>query len=147
MTLPANLFESIRGKTDPAPAVGAARLELLVVVVPDGDATWIGFGPDEQQVVARLRGQARGEAVTLARRSGLEAFRSGSYAGGGFFTLRSFDTTLGLLGTGLDWSALPNKGEAPVLVSWSADHSPATARAHVSVPGAVLRDIAAIVAR
>jgi hypothetical protein len=108
-----------------------------VLVVPEGDHTWIGVGEDEKTIVEHLKRVLEGQPAsgTLAARRGIEGLGKTPLVAGGFASLSLF------LGFGEDWakdeptvlkekldylSTIPSKGLAPYFFALrrGADASP-----------------------
>ncbi len=70
-----------------APPAKPMRFHLYVV--PEGNRTWIGFGGNEELVVARVKAVLAGapEAGTIAKRAGIDAIRDTKANSAGFFTI------------------------------------------------------------
>ncbi|HEX9620729.1 MAG TPA: hypothetical protein VF989_11375 [Polyangiaceae bacterium] len=149
LELPAQFFESIRSQAKPdAPAPAATSWRLFVVVLADGQKTWVGSDMDESRAIRRLQSLAQGEAKTLTERPEIEALGRGRYAGGGFFTQKGIGEAFDFLDGQVDASSLPNSGTSPILFWWSAERSPSVAvSAELAVPGAALRDFAGLFSR
>jgi hypothetical protein len=131
----------------------SAVVTIHLLVMPDGDRSWMAMGMDKDELVKHLLGAKAGapEAGTLARRSGLDSLRTAKQMTGGFVTiapivksLRSaYDelstvkttpapTELTELVTTL--SVLPNRGETPILLGTTASASEAAASIEVPKP-------------
>jgi hypothetical protein len=111
-----------------------------VLAVPDGAATWLGFGLDAKLVAQKAAASLASapDTNTLGKAVGTEALREGKINGGGIATLRGFmvltaldqrheRSPFGLLGT------LPHKGSAPLIVTGRAEAPSATVKAGASV--------------
>jgi hypothetical protein len=110
-----------------------------VLAVPDGGATWLGFGMDAKLVAQKAAASLASapDANTLGKVPGTEALREGKLNGGGFGTIRGL-----LVFTALDererspfgaLASLASKGSAPVLFSARADAPSPTAKGGSSV--------------
>jgi hypothetical protein len=108
-----------------------------LLVMADGDSTWIAIGGDKNELVKRLQAvrSSAGGAEQLAGRPGLEALKSGKRVSGGFFTVGMItnsiaSTASSLMSSPLGGSAppevqglvealnnLPNKGQTPILLT------------------------------
>lgn len=109
-----------------------------VFAVPDGAATWLGFGLDAK-LVAQRAGAALAsapDANTLGKVAGMEALREGKLNGGGFATIRAalLATAVEHLTSRLDivWG-LPHKGSSPMLFTGRAEAPSPPAKAGASV--------------
>lgn len=125
---------------DVDPKSGTAKpvsFSVHVLLMPDGQRTWMGVGANRADLVAHLLAARTGapDAGTLAARAGLEQLRAGKSVGSGFLTLSMFtrgvSSSLGnpallkMLNPRLAGSAgdlgralhsMPNKGDTPILV-------------------------------
>jgi hypothetical protein len=133
-------------------------VSVVLVLVPDGDRTWLGAAGDEASLAAPLRAIRQGaDQDRLARREGLEWLRPLSAASGGFLTLRSFAGGLAsLAGAGEPNHAsardvrgvldtLPHRAQAPAPYATTMTRERGLQAAWtVRLPKAVLTDMAAL---
>lgn len=104
-------------------------LTFLLTVTPDGNRTWIGLSADPKLLGDQLAIVKDGASkdATLAARPGLDALKSGSFTGGGFLSMGGLlKTATNTLRSSLSdrdrekmekvFSAMPNKGETPILL-------------------------------
>jgi hypothetical protein len=122
-----------------------APIDVIVAVVPAADFTWLGWDTDEQRLSQRLAVVLKGSDQTLAGRAGLGPLREGRLNDGGFLTLRALGASP-LAGAieARAFDQLPNGGDSPILVTWSVVEQGPSMRLVVALPGAALRDIAAL---
>jgi hypothetical protein len=142
-----------RGATKPPKMLPLKPYVAHVFAVPDGGATWIGFGLDGKLVAQKAAAALASapDANTLGKTGGLDALREGKLNGGGLFTMRGF-----LVFTALDhhdehaphWllKDLPNKGTTPIVFTGQAEGPSPSAKAGSSVGSvrisrAVIEDI------
>ncbi|HVJ88666.1 MAG TPA: hypothetical protein VM580_02615, partial [Labilithrix sp.] len=146
-----------RGKPQakvPAPKKNARKPHVFhVFAVPDGAATWLGFGLDGKLVGQKAAASLASapDTGTLGKVTGMDALHDGKMSSGGLLSLRGF-----LVFTALSHHAsrspfaalgmLPHKGTAPVIITGRAEAPSATAKGgagtgtlHVS--RAVIEDI------
>lgn len=141
---------TVTSSTDGAPVTVT---QLHLVVVPDGERTWIAFGDNLdllRKETARLRAPA---AKTLRDRPGLEALRSGRFNGAGFTTLRvafkgALQQYVKLSDAEVErvMNLLPARGETPMITTIRVtDEGAARLEWATVVPKAVVQDFAAAV--
>lgn len=148
-----------------APAGQTVTLSFHLLVMGDGDTTWVAFGVDRDELVERLLGAKSGVAptATLSTRPGLEDLKVGRTLSGGFLTVGYFTraVTSGISkylskAKGSDAEAkeivtmlggLPHKGETPILLTSTAAPEGAGTRGDfvVSVPKGAVEDVASLV--
>ena len=119
-----------------------ARKPILfhVFAVPDGGATWLGFGLDPKLVAQRAAASlaSASDASTLGKTAGIEPLREGKMNAGGIATLRGLlvfaaldrhgdRSPFALLGS------LPHKGGAPIVFTGRAEPASATVKGGASV--------------
>ena len=126
----------------PVKAKKIARKPILfhVYAVPDGGATWLGFGLDGKLVAQKAAASLASapDASTLGKTTGIETLREGKMNAGGIATLRGL-----LVFAALDWRSerspfallggLPSKGGAPIVFTGRAEPASATVKAGASV--------------
>lgn len=120
----------------------AAEGTLLVLLMPDGDNSWIAMGFDRAELTARLLRVKEGKD-SLAGRQDLAALKSGATTGGAFLTLQSFRSSVyamnlmraskvpnirledvagqALTATDEVFASLPKKGLAPMYIRTSVE--------------------------
>jgi len=150
-----------------APKAGkpADKVEITysIIVFADGDSTWIAGGFDANELGERLL-QAKAGGATLDGRADLAALKVGNLNGGGFFSARTFRSSVmslllfrtkragaqGSEGEQLMQEAkeldqmmdgLPSKGRSPIFYESSA--TPTELRASIVVPKSTFEEIAA----
>jgi len=119
------LLDALRKSSTSSAKLGAAHgakpIKVVVVLVPDGDRTWLGIAADEATLLQPLRVVRQGaEAERLGSRSGLEWLRQLRASSGGFASVSSFVSQLADLSDapqGDVRSALervPSQGRTPI---------------------------------
>lgn len=123
---------------------------LTLLVVPDGERTWLGFSPDEKVLRAELAKVLAPGARTLRDRAGLEALRREPSQAAGFVTLRttleaSLARLLGLSAPAMErtFSAMPAGGKTPMLTALrlTPGQGPRLEWS-LAIPRAVVQDVA-----
>jgi len=139
------------------------KMTMWVMVMADGDATWVGFGANKNELASRLKSVKKGTAKgkTLASRTGLSSLKSGQLTSGGFVTLAMFTKSIGatmetVLGTPAGQEApqevkqmlnaikaLPNRGETPILFTGKVSaRQGVQSSGELVVPPGAIKDIA-----
>lgn len=111
-------------------------LKLHVILMPDGDTTWLAFGAAKDELVKRLAA-AKASAPDkdqLASRTGLELLRNGRQMLGGFvsgavFSQKTTTAVLGIEAIDPGWmgsnaltlaqalNGMPNRGQTPIFIT------------------------------
>lgn len=130
-------------------------ISFVLVVVPQGQTTWLGLSADEQVLRDRLAVAMKGAAdTTLASRTGLGPLKTTPAVSGGFFSLAGLmgslqSSLMGIRGGAPArlFAGMPHQGQTPV---WHQATVKAAGKGlvmdwKVSVPRAVVEDIAAAV--
>jgi len=149
LVLPGAYFEKMEavptGKQGGVPA-----LSIVVILVPDGDRTWVGFSADEKALTAKLVEMKKGDS-TLASREGIAPLKTSKGVSGGFFTVgnlvKGVITGMGEAGLGDASKALrlmPNHGETPMLMWTSVEPAGPDVVWSLRVPKAVVEDLGAV---
>jgi hypothetical protein len=114
---------------------GEVTFRYHAIVMPDGPTTWLAFGPNRGELIARLNG-ARHPEGGLAAREDLSSLRSGAYRSGGFLSIRAMTQaalSVVWLMKGLHTAdtrvrdermllaILPHRGESPIVFTRVAD--------------------------
>jgi hypothetical protein len=124
-------------KGDPDAKKKASSIAVHVLLMGDGQSTWIAVGADRDELVKRLLGVKSGapDAGTLASRPGLEPLRNGKALSSGFVTLGMLTRTVtSVLQSPLTPSSasapvteltntlsnLPHKGDTPIFLTSTA---------------------------
>ena len=150
LNLPSAFFAKMDGKVS-APKVATPALSVVMILVPDGDSSWVGLSADEKSVTAKLIEMRKGTS-TLAGREGIAPLKTSKSVSGGFFTIgnlaKSLATAMNDSGLGDHLKALtlmPHHGETPMLM-WTTVTGGATPSMEWTfrVPKAVVEDIGAI---
>ena len=134
-----------------------ARMAVVLILVPHGGNTWLGFSTDEAYLAKQLRAIKRGQAAeTLAKRPGLDAFKSRRGVSGGFTSLEGF---AGSLNSGLSrelgfsqkhisraLNSMPHHGQTPI-TAWGNVKGGARPELiwELEAPKEVFEDVAAMV--
>jgi hypothetical protein len=161
LAVPSSMFQL--GHTPPSAAPGDGRAQpppgkpvpLVLIVVPQGNTTWLGVSADEKILVQKLSVALKGPAdKSLASRGGLTSLNSQRAISGGFFSLASFMGSARSFMTrtrGGDPSrvmaAMPHKGATPILLAVTAkpEGKGLVVDMNLQFPRAVVEDIAAAV--
>ncbi len=164
LVLPGSMFEAHHYSFGAAqkPKKKAAKpktpkpVTVSIVLMPEGDQSWIGISADTKELYARLAQIHKGKD-TLASRDGLAELKSARAITGGFVTLAGFTHSMRsdlsrTLGPGFTKSldkvfdALPHHGETPVPYTFMVTQDGGTALTwSISAPKAVVADLGALV--
>jgi hypothetical protein len=127
-------------------------LSVFVVLMPDGESTWLGLSAERDTVIEKLATVRSGDAsATLAGQAGLSSLRSERVVRGGYMTLAGLATSdliqqaaeLGDPVASL-MAGVPNRGQTPITwTSWVSREGGTHVDARVRVPKAVLQDLLA----
>lgn len=158
LELPAALLESLESelKSAPPPVKGkkAAQPALpCVVLVPDGEKTWISFAQDEKAAIVRLEATRAGREGKLADMPELMPLKQSSYVGAGYSTLegllRSVESMLPKRARNLSdvFSHAQNHGRTPQLTWLSVNQvgSALKISGTLQVPQGVFQDLGGII--
>jgi hypothetical protein len=165
LTLPGKIFDEFSvptpvmpGKKLPNLAVTKGKpLPIVLVVMPDGERTWLGLSADEKLLSEKLAIVKKADAgATLASREGLSALRTPKVVSGGFLTIASVTDSLEstLLGAGNSdtreiarmLNAMPHHGDTPVPYRMTVTRERGTRLAWaMSAPRPVLEDLGALI--
>lgn len=132
------------------PKAAEPPLSIVLIVMPDGNRTWVGFSTDEAVLASKLAAVRKpNDPKSLASREGLAQLKSAKAISGGFMSLGALASSASALRKlHIDGSkvlaTLPHKGETPITytLSVSRDHG-VSLDYSVRVPRAVVEDIAA----
>lgn len=147
-------------KSDKAPA----SVTFYILVMADGDSSWVAFGGNREELVERLLGVKSGapKDKTVDGRADAQSLKSLKVASGGFMTLGSFRALAAVFfirGSGggseddmLDVSGkmeklfqgLPNKGQTPIVYQGTVSEGPFRSRFSLNIPKASLDDFSAL---
>jgi hypothetical protein len=152
LPLPGKFFDACAARWSTPRGKPAPNESIVVVMVPDGDRTWIGFGPRETDMVRRvtaLAGTSSGAPAGWQRFSTL--LGDESVRAGGFSSLAGFGGLFRFLSMSEPYrwrreylSRLLNRGEVPAAFSLEVRSEPRLrADLTLMVPGAVLADLQA----
>jgi hypothetical protein len=138
------------------------EITYSVLVVPDGDTTWIAVGFDANDLAERVL-QVKAGSTSLAGRADLAPLKTGTLSGGGFFSARTFrsgamgffmgrqpdekTTQADMLMNGAKdlermMDSLPSKGRSPVF--YQASSTPTEIRASITLPKPTIDEIGAV---
>jgi hypothetical protein len=137
LEVPAELLERSSSDSSSAPKgkrPAAPSATPSLVLVADGEKTWLSFGQDEKSALARLEAVRAGREGKLAEVPGLASLKQSSQVSAGFVTLES-------LVRGLE-SALPRRArDASELFSHAQNHgrTPHLTRGSISQNGTALK--------
>ncbi len=95
---------------------------VVVVVVPDGERSWVAFGTDEKALLGRLEAVKNGQAGKLSERTELLGLKQKPSYGAGFYTLESLLMSFAGAARGAGGIAeaavhAPNRGKSPWLLT------------------------------
>lgn len=155
------------GKDHKAPKKDApTSISFHILVMADGDASWVAIGGNRDELVERLLSVKTGapKDKTLDARADLQTFKTLQAASGGFMTIGSFRALLAAFaphrsGLGEDaafdvsgkveqiFQGLPNKGASPIVVQGTVSQSPLRSRFTLNVPKGTLDDVAALMSQ
>jgi hypothetical protein len=134
------------GNGGPRPVAKPSKAKMVpqkpivfhVLAVPDGAATWLGFGLDAKLVAQKAAASLASapDANTLGKAAGMEALREGKLNSGGVATMRGLMVFTLLEGERAPFGflgVLPHRGSAPLLLTGRTEAPSATAKAGVSV--------------
>ncbi len=141
---------------------GAKPFTYFVMVLPEGNRTWLAMGADQAALEKQLKAIKAGGSSTLESKPGLEGLRSGRVVGGGFITMAGIASQAsGGLAEALDgggfrnremervltaFSRLPNRGNTPMLLTTQTqDGSPARVAIQFKVNRGTVEDLRSLV--
>jgi hypothetical protein len=149
----------------PRPAPPAAKVPPMpvtvhILLVPDGDRTWIAMGGDASALAAKAASVLTGADPNgqLGHRAGLDAVHSAKIGSGGFFEIEGLSAFAGEMGAligddlrgaegDLDaLSRMPHGGTTPIPFAITAQSSPGPLMTTVTVPKAAIEDLIVSVA-
>jgi hypothetical protein len=132
---------------------------LTLVVIPDGDRTWVAFGADPKALKDKFDAVKSGAPAsgTLASRDGLDAVKSGPNTSAGFLSMSSLLMSarhsvasvfsareMKMVEGALD--AMPNKGTMPILILDNSTGGPTpTTSMELRAQKGTVDDLAALV--
>ena len=152
-------------KPAPKPASESkATFSVYVLVMADGDASWVAFGANKDELVERLLEVKAGAAKEklLESRADVQGLKQLKVTTGGFITLRSFHSLLDVFllsststidggdvtsppSSDDSFAKLPNKGETPIVYQGSVVTSPLRTKVTLNVPKGSIDDVTALV--
>jgi len=160
IVLPGSLFEHHHyygaQKKKAARKKAPKSLTVTLVLMPEGNQTWLGLSADSKVLYKKLA-EIHGGKDTLASREGLAQLKSSKAISGGFMTLAGFTNSMrsdlrAALGRGFAkalekvFNALPNHGETPIPYTLMVGQNGGVSLDwSVSAPKAVIGDIGALV--
>lgn len=141
--------------TTPPPAKGkkAAPGVPCMVLVPDGEKTWVAFAQDEKAAIARLEAARAGRDGKLADMPELSPLKQASYVGAGYSTLegllRSVESMLPKRARNLSdvFTHAQNHGRTPQLTWLSVQQAGSALKVSgtLQVPQGAFQDLGAII--
>lgn len=153
LSIPPELFDGgppPAGVRKPPPGKPIA---FVLVVVPQGQTTWLGLSADEKVLTEKLNLALKGAAEkSLASRPGLASLKTTSAVSGGFFSIASFlggMQTWFARGDGGDpeqiFAAMPHRGRTAIthLAVVKREGKGVTAQWKIQIPKGVIEDAAA----
>lgn len=159
IVLPGSLFEHhyyLGGAKKKAKPKTPKALTLSLVLMPEGDQTWIGLSADSKELYKRLAQIHQGKD-TLASRDGLALLKSSKATSGGFMSLAGFTNGMrgdlrAALGPGFAkslekiFNSLPNHGETPIPYTFMVTQDGGVSLTwSMHAPKAVVADLGALV--
>jgi hypothetical protein len=112
-------LSEIDPKRSGAAAEPVKAVSFTIIVVPDGERSYVAYGTEAKQLTTLLEGVRAGTQKKLADRTELAALRQGRSVWGGFWTLEALvqymQDTLGDRGQQM-LARAPNHGRSPWLV-------------------------------
>jgi hypothetical protein len=140
-----------RGKKAPPPG---KPVTFVLIVVPQGQTTWMGLSADEKVLTEKLNSALKGAAdKSLASRPGLAALKTTSAVSGGFLSIASFVGGMQswLLGRGGGndaeqvFAAMPHRGRTAMihLGTVKGEGKGLVAEWRFQIPKGVIEDVAA----
>jgi hypothetical protein len=156
---PAKVAASLKPGKKPPPA--AKPVLIHVIVVPDGQRTWMGIGGDDAGLAARLAASLGTTGDKLAGRAELAAFKDGKVGSGGFTTARALpEIPVQLMVAGGGWpprmtqaledlDQMPQHGMSPLLFSSTAKEGgpPSVTVATWTIPRGTIEDLVTTILR
>lgn len=155
LTLPGKLFEG-HTYVEPGakkPKTPAAKpLSVVLIVMPDGNRTWIGLSADESVITSKLA-QVRkaNDPHTLASREGLAQLKTAKAISGGFLSVASFAESGAMMrelhvDPAKLLASMPHHGETPITYTVSvAKDGGVSVTYSLRMPRGVVEDIAGAV--
>jgi hypothetical protein len=86
MRLPGKFFDDCANRYQPTKGTASPAASLNVILVPDGNITWIGLSADEA-ILRKQLASVMSKKDTLAGDASLDAIKGGDAKGGGFISL------------------------------------------------------------
>jgi hypothetical protein len=127
-------------------------LTFHVLLMPDGDSTWLALGAVKDELVKRLAAAktAAADKDQLASRAGLDPLRNGKQMLGGFVSGAAAAQKIWTVITGVEaidpgtfgkqapslaqaLAGMPNHGQTPVFVTWNGAPGAATTRLSLAI--------------
>lgn len=151
LSLPSAFFDKMEAPPPGAKKGAVPALSVVLILVPDGDRSWVGLSADEKALSQKLVEIKKGES-TLASREGLAPLKTSKGVSGGYFTIgnlvKSVVAGMGEAGLGdvsKALSLMPNHGDTPMLMWTTVTEQGGPNLVYtVRVPKAVVEDIAAV---
>ena len=129
-------------------------ITFVLVLVPQGQTTWLGISADEKILAEKLNTALKGaQDQTLAGRAGLGPLKTTSAVSGGFFSLSGLlggmQSALFGMGSGSSrvFASMPHQGKTPMthLATVKSEGQGLVLDWKVTMPRAVVEDIAAAI--
>ncbi len=146
MRIPGKFFDDCANRNQPSSRDPAPSASLSVILVPEGNITWIGFAADEKILRTELATVLKHSADTLASDSSLTFVREGEAKLGGFVSLAGlgglerFLTMDQYVAYGRGWlEARPNRGRTRIPFRLDVTKTTLSFAAHV--PRAAMDDL------
>ena len=125
------------------------RTQINIVVIPDGEKSWVSVASDEKAALAKLELVRSGKDGRLAEDTRLDLLKQAPSLNAGFTTLLSVLSSLRALGNGRDavLARAPNHGASPWLTTVRAEPAAAGAlklNLSVRLPKTAFEDVPTI---
>ena len=154
VSIPATLMDASSKNEKP--------LIYYIMMLPDGNRTWLATGADQASLINQLKAAKTGGASTINSRKDLEALRSARAVGGGFFTMTGIvhqasndimDVFQGYNSRNSELQQflaaipkLPHRGNAPMFITTRVDDgSPARVTVQFKVTRETVEDLRALI--
>lgn len=150
LDFPAELLAKLSDRKSKAGKAEKAATSLTIVVVPDGERSFVAYGPDQKQAVTLLESTRDASQKTLTDLPELAALRSFKALWGGFWSLEALAQHLdeALKGRGREILArAPNQGRSPWLMRVDTAEKPGSLAisATIRIPQGAFQDVASLV--
>ena len=150
LPLPGKFFDDCVRHWRVQPPERAPNDSIVVVLLPDGERTWVGFGIQEGPMLARMA-QLTKKPARPAERFPPEAWRDADVRGGGFTSLAGIGGLLRFVSMSEPWGwrrerlgRLPARGKEPMAFSFEVSRdAPTRLRARLWMSRGAFEDLSA----